>query len=415
MLTSAGKKRTRKAASSRVLALFPFVRKHRRDELWEFENLFVYGLQEMLGLLGKVSVLDLYPFSLGTREAPQLTRADFDEIRDTLADSQASTALTGVVDADIDPENLRIDRIRITADLVVISGTKVERQSFPFVVENAAPAEDSGRFAVSMADVLKVHREAFRAIKSALGWRFCAGADRRAYFEYRLRHPLTRSYDAYRHFVRARRMTQNREEKLVHYRRSLRYDPCIGQAYRNIGYLYKEAKRLRTAVEYYRRAVENLIDPDTLADAHAELGLCAANLNDVDEAIRHWQISRRWNPRNKDVCANLAIGYEEKGLVDKAIRFFNRAQQLDPQYYWACRGLGRIYAGRREWKKAIKQISLQLRIAPEDAWAHYTLGNCYFHDGHPEKARDHFRRAVELDPHGDAGRRAFQLLMEIDG
>ena len=53
-------------------------------------------------------------------------------------------------------------------------------------------------------------------------------------------------------------------------------------------------------------------------------------------------------------------------------------------------------------------------MAPEDAWGHYTLGNCYYHEGEPQKARDHFRRAVELDPHGDAGRRAFQLLMEID-
>jgi len=399
---------------SRALALLPFVVDDEREQLRELEQMFVYGVQELFGLMGGVQVVDLGP-SLSAEDLSRI-RESFApaDVRAILQRTDARGLLSGGIDVAFDDESGRLDSVSLHLELRAPVGRGVDVTRFDFLVRNIAPLDEPERFVLDVDELLAAQREAFLGVKRRLGLRYCAGPERRKYYEYRLSNPMTRSHEAYRWFVRSRRMTSRREEKLVLYKRALRCDPCLGPAYRNVGYLYKEAKKLSTAIEYYRQAIRVLLDPETLADAHAELGLCYANQSEIDQALQHWHVSRRWNRENKDVYANLAIGYEEKGMIDKAIRYFLRAQQIDPNYYWACRGLGRIYAGQQDWNKAIEQLSIQLRIAPEDAWGHYTLGNCYFQQGNPSKARNHCRRAVELDPHGDAGRRAFQLLMQIE-
>lgn len=420
MGTTASSQRVRKSrarqakATKRTLGVVPFAVSHERSELREFEAVLVYGIQELIGLLGKAQITDLapcYPEDELARRRDSIAVAD---TRDLLRSADAAGLLTGRIDADIHEKTDRVESLHVALELRTIEGRKVDVITIDALVRNIASTMEPDRFLVDVDELMAFGKRAFLTIKRKLAIRYLAGPDRRKYYDYRLRHPLTRSFEALRYFVRARRMATRREDKLALYKRAVRYDPCLGHAYRNIGYLYKEAKDLETAIHYYEQAVHFLIDSETLADAYAELGLCHANLNQVDEAIRKWHVSRRWNHENKDVYANLAIGYEEKGMIPKAIRYFSHAQRIDPEYYWACRGLGRIYAGQQDWKRAIEQLEIQLKVAPEDAWGHYTLGNCYFHEGENEKARTHCRRAVELDPHGDAGRRAFQLLMEID-
>ena len=400
--------------AKRTLGIVPFrVHGEERPHQREVENAFVYGVQELIGFLGKSRTVDVAPCYAQEELTRKRDSRSLPDTKDLMRSVGAAAILTGESEV-VDGENGRVDGIELHVELRVPDGRKLDIVEFDLSIRNVAPREEPTRFLVDVHELLEAQRTVFLAVKRRLTWRYSAGPARRKYYEYRQQHPLTRSFEAYRSFVRARRMCTRREEKLELYLEALRHDPCLGHAYRNVGYLHKEGKDLDTAIRYYRQAVRCLIDDETLADAWAELGLCYANSDRIEEAIRCWHTSRRWNDRNKDVYANLAIGYEEKGCIDKAIRYFERAQRIDPEYYWACRGLGRIYAGRQDWPAAIQQLSIQLKIAPEDAWGHYTLGNCYFQEGDPSKARSHCRKAVELDPHGDAGRRAFQLLMEME-
>ncbi|MBI1848748.1 MAG: tetratricopeptide repeat protein [Planctomycetes bacterium] len=396
------------------IALIPFERTSLRDEVTEFEHLFVFGIQEFLELIGEESYVDLYPIGGEPKDGVTPKRPQSDAaIREMAREAGASQALTGRITTEGRSRQLLRS---LTLSVTLFDVDRPEPVvSFEFTLMNQpSSGEGSGGFRITMDELHDIHRQVFEGMKKALSWRVTRRPDVRKYYRYRLRHPLTPSFDAFRSFVIARRLSGCREEKLVHYKRSSRFDPTLGHAYRNIAYLYKEGKKLASAIHYYQLSIKNLIDPEAMGEAHAELGLCYANLNNIDEAIRQWHLSRRWNPTNKDVFANLAIGYEEKGLTEKAVKYFGRAQRIDPQYYWACRGLGRIYANQRQWKKAIKQLKLQVKIAPEDAWGHYTLGSCYFHEGAVDKAREHLRKAMELDPEGDAGRQAFQGLMQLD-
>jgi tetratricopeptide (TPR) repeat protein len=257
-------------------------------------------------------------------------------------------------------------------------------------------------------------RDVFEIIRSTARWRYSGDTEDRAYFEYRLQHGLSPSFEALRCFVRARRFCNGPEKKLEQYQRSLLHDPCLGAALRNIAFLHKEQKKYNLALRYYREAVAVLIDRATLSEAYSEMGLCYANAGRLESALECWHKASHWDPSNTDVYANLAIAYEEKGSLEDAIRYFIEAQRLDPEYYWACRGLGRIYCNQGQWREAIEQLHKQVRIAPKDAWGHYALGSCYAREGKLEEAREYLRRALELDPDGDAGRKAFQGLMQID-
>ncbi len=399
--------------TERRIALIPFEKSTPREEVTEFENLFIFGIQEFLELLGEETYVDLYPIG-GERRDSTTSKKPVTEaqVQDLMKEAAASHALAGAIWVD--------GRARHFVKTLTLRASLYEAEvcdplvTFEFSLVNQSKPGFADGFRIGMDELHGIHRQVFEGMKKALKWRLAGKPTALKYYRYRLKTPLTHSFDAFRAFVIARRMSSCREQKLIHYKRASRHDPTLGQAFRNIAYLYKESKKLATAIHYYQLAIRNLIDPEALGEAHAELGLCFANLSNVDEAIRQWHLSRRWNPSNKDVFANLAIGYEEKGLVEKAIKYFSRAQTLDPNYYWACRGLGRIFANQRQWKKAIKQLRLQVKIAPEDAWGHYTLGSCYFHEGSVDKAREHLQKAMELDPEGDAGRQAFQGLMQLD-
>ncbi len=391
------------------IAFVPFAPMPEGSDLQTLEHVLVFCLSEMIEMLGGDRFVDLYP-------APE---PGSDETADPVSSEVSSEDVArDIEDANVDAVfsgTLAYRPGRAVEALLVLArpGATAKRLEWSFVFENGAERRDAS-LEIDGDDLHAAVVEMFEDIRKDLRWRFSGPKDRLGYYRFRLGTPLTPSYRALRDFVVARRRCVSPERKVYFYRRAVRHDPVFGEAFRNIAYIYKEQKKYPQAIEIYKQAIRNLIDREVLAEAHAEIGLCLANSGQLDTALRHWQISRRWNPRNTDIYANIAIGYEEKGLIEKAIRYFNRAQEIDPNYYWACRGLGRIFCNLGDWKRAIGQLKLQISIAPKDAWGHYALGSCYAREGDSDKAREHLRRALELDPDGDAGRRAFQSLMQIE-
>lgn len=419
---SSGGARTARAETSRVakIAVVPFAPMPADKALQTLEHMFVFSFTELVEMLGGDRFVDLYPAP--SAAAPVASEGGEDEgvePSEPLSEACAPEDLAREIeDADVDvvfSGSLAYRKDRAVEALFVLARSNggAKRLEWSYVFENVADKKETD-LEVHPEDLHAAVAEVFQAVRKELRWRFAGPKERLAFYRWRLKRPLTPSYRALRDFVIARRRCGTPDRKVYFYRRAVRFDPCFGEAFRNIAYIYKEQKKYAPAIETYRQSIRNLIDREVLAEAHAELGLCLANSGQLDLALKQWHASRRWNPRNTDIYANIAIGYEEKGLIEKAIRFFNRAQAIDPNYYWACRGLGRIFCNLGDWKNAISQLKLQVTLAPKDAWGHYALGSCYAREGDSDRAREHLRRALELDPDGDAGRRAFQSLMQIE-
>ncbi len=383
------------------------------------ERVLFFALQELMELFGGKRYVDLGSVPDDDPESMDLREECGMLYRDLAIQSGAGMVMTGSFDPPTETEGRFTQNFRVEIlDPRSTEEIYVKDFSLTFDSGEVGPHQDSGTpsevdFSTG-AQFQAIVAEIFTSIRTLARWRYSNEPDDRKYFDFRLRQGLSQSFNALRSFVRARRFSSGPESKLFYYKRCLTHDPCLGAALRNVAFLYKEQKKYNLALLYYNQAVTNLIDRATLSEAYSEMGLCFANVGKLDSALTSWHNARRWDPSNTDVYANLGIGYEEKGVLDKAIRYFREAQKIDPDYYWACRGLGRIYCTQGEWMKAIEQLNRQIDIAPKDAWGHYALGSCHAHQGNLDEARDHLRRALELDPDGDAGRKAFQGLMQID-
>jgi tetratricopeptide (TPR) repeat protein len=105
---------------------------------------------------------------------------------------------------------------------------------------------------------------------------------------------------------------------------------------------------------------------------HLKLGVIFYRSKSYDLAIEQFQLARKQAPHAPNVWNNLAVAYLDKGDLDKAMSALQHALKLKPDY----------------------------------ASAHFHLGQLYDKMGDREQARVSFKRVMQLDRHGELGRRA---------
>ena len=80
------------------------------------------------------------------------------------------------------------------------------------------------------------------------------------------------------------------------------------------------------AVKYYEKI---LLTRPSQVDTLVELGLCAAQLGDLDKAIEKFDLAARIKEEPEILC-NLGMAYLQNGDLDNAIYYIERAYELDP-------------------------------------------------------------------------------------
>jgi tetratricopeptide (TPR) repeat protein len=142
----------------------------------------------------------------------------------------------------------------------------------------------------------------------------------------------------------------------------------------NEGVQAQRASRLQEALEKYRAAAE--VDP-SLFEAHYNRGVAAFESGELGEALRAYERALSLNGTSVAARFNFALTLERSGYHDTA------AQELETL----------------------------LAAYPNEIRAHLTLGNLYATRLKDDrKAREHYRRLLELDPqHPQAGPVRFWL------
>ncbi len=78
--------------------------------------------------------------------------------------------------------------------------------------------------------------------------------------------------------------------------------------------------------------------------------------------------------------------------------------------------LGVVYANHRMYDAAEREFLQSLTFDPDAADAHYNLGVIYDEAlRQPEKAAQHFKRYLELNPHGEDAPRVREWIAELEG
>src|SRR5881296_3580088 len=143
---------------------------------------------------------------------------------------------------------------------------------------------------------------------------------------------------------------------------------------------------------------------DSLAEAHASLGLIATEELEVNRGVNELERAIQLNPNYATAHHWLGLAFATLRQSDRSIGELKRALELDPLSMIINADLSIIYLYARRYDAAEAQARKTLEIDSRSFVAHYYLGAVMQLTGRLKEAIPEFQKAVELnnDPHSIA-------------
>ena len=129
-------------------------------------------------------------------------------------------------------------------------------------------------------------------------------------------------------------------------------------------------------------------------------------------AILELENSVAANPDDMSLTLQLANALQDGLFYEKAIPYYKAYLTMNPADANARVDMGICYKELGNYTEAESAMKAALHYAPKHLNAHFNLGIVYLNEGNIKEADIWFKRTVALDPTGDAGKRAQQLLIQ---
>lgn len=136
---------------------------------------------------------------------------------------------------------------------------------------------------------------------------------------------------------------------------------------------------------------------------------CLVAYNDVKESLAILETAIKENPKCPELYYWLGLSWSGS---EKAVEYYKKALEIRPNFAAALYSLAITYFKLGQIKGAEKSFKSAIVFSHSFAEAHYQLGSLYQHHlkGKTDIAREHFQKAVEIDPEGEIGRDAKAFL-----
>ena len=203
-------------------------------------------------------------------------------------------------------------------------------------------------------------------------------------------------------------------EKVSLYETAIQEDKNLESAYFHLARIFKSEQLYEKSIVYYRETLRCSYAASRNKALYAtEAGISCALLGRLDLALQWWKRALEYDATYLNPYFNIANTYEDQEQFEEAERYFKNAQELAPDDFRTFFNLARIYSKLGLWDKALTQYSYQLRTEDHDPWCHSDVATCYLNLGELEKARQHLKKTVTLDPEGEAGEYAQLILSSL--
>jgi tetratricopeptide (TPR) repeat protein len=198
------------------------------------------------------------------------------------------------------------------------------------------------------------------------------------------------------------------------------YNPSGIEALRMSGHILVAAGRYREAEDTLRRSLASSQARQSYGSALEYLGDALLEQGRYDEAMRSYEAAVHafpWRHRpyrgmaemllRRGEKPELALEYIEKVLDFSGLSWWQRKGNGNPQDdYWALKswalvGVGRTSEVAEAIENALKHTGKN--SAPDMAATHYRAGMAMQALGNESAANEHFKLAVQFDPHGRRG------------
>jgi len=143
-----------------------------------------------------------------------------------------------------------------------------------------------------------------------------------------------------------------------YFRKAVAVDPQFSEAYNNLGYCHEKKGEYEKAIEFYRKALSNLLYA-TPEKAFVNMGNCYYRLKNYEMAIKSYQEALKRDPSLTLAYMRLALAFNMTSKFGDASEAMNKAIMLDS-----------VYKGDREM--AIKELRGRRLTASGADWQDIT-------------------------------------------
>jgi tetratricopeptide (TPR) repeat protein len=221
-------------------------------------------------------------------------------------------------------------------------------------------------------------------------------------------HPRALTY-----FVYARRLVSGTNLKVKYYLKAIAADPCFAVAYINAARLLVSRSDYQAALKLLLRGYGYLKRSESGTDLLSLIALCTLQLGNPQKAIELWSRVIADRPGRVEAYYNIGNVYHSLGDLGRAEEFYHRATEINSLYPLSWFGLGRVSAQKGDYLEACKYLKNYIRLMPGDPWAYSIMGKCLMELGEMGEAEFSLKKAVQLDPDGEAGMLAREDLKSL--
>ena len=186
---------------------------------------------------------------------------------------------------------------------------------------------------------------------------------------------------------------KNYEAGIQAYQQALEIEPENDALIASVAYNYLQIEDLEKSGDYYRK----MIAKDSLSyDGNVHLGFIYQKLEEVDNAIRHYELALVSNPSDAMTMGSLANLYGKKGDEKNKAEYLTKAVEAAPDNYRFKTQLGSLYLKQKEYEKAIPLFEDLVENFPDMAAYHQNLGFALSQTGRKSEAAAELEKAIEL-------------------
>jgi len=181
-----------------------------------------------------------------------------------------------------------------------------------------------------------------------------------------------------------------------------RLDKAFTEGGEEIPYLYLLAGHIahargivKEAEKSWKKVLE--IEPDN-GEAWNNLGVLYRKHGDDEKALAAFQEAEEKAPERPDIPYNIGNLYKSSGDFDKAVTYYNKAIEINPEYAPAFNNLGTLYELKKERGKALEVFRRGLSADSGDASLRFNMGLVYQEEERWDDAREAFDTALKKRP-----------------
>ena len=171
--------------------------------------------------------------------------------------------------------------------------------------------------------------------------------------------------------------------------------PNFADAYNNIGICLEKLNDLDGAIKNYNLAINNR---PNFAEAHNNIGVVFQKLRNFDQAILQYKKAITYKNLYLEAYVNLANLFKETKQFEEAIKNYDLAINLNPKLAEVYNNKGNALKEIRKFEEAIKNYDLAINLNPKLAEVYNNKGNALKEIRKFEEAIKNYDLAINLNP-----------------